>query len=162
MYLIYMRYIIFVIVAIIIVAGAMMYARRAPGTPRVNKTPDGTLIDDSRHDLGLDMLKIEDIKVGTGDEAVEGALITVHYVGTLDDGKKFDSSRDRGEPFQFPLGQGMVIAGWEQGFTGMKVGGIRKLTIPYELGYGEQGYPPMIPPKATLHFEVELLNVRLK
>lgn len=107
-------------------------------------------------------LKIEDVKIGTGEVAVKGALISVHYVGTLMDGKKFDSSRDRGEPFVFPLGQGMVIQGWEQGFEGMKVGGVRKLTIPPELGYGAQGAGGMIPPNATLQFEVELLGVRLK
>ncbi len=106
-------------------------------------------------------LVIEDVKVGTGDTAVKGALISVHYVGTLDNGTKFDSSRDRGEPFQFPLGQGMVIQGWEQGFEGMKIGGVRKLTIPPALGYGAQNVGP-IPANSTLHFEVELLGVRLK
>lgn len=104
-------------------------------------------------------LKIEDIEVGTGDEAVSGKSITVHYTGTLTDGTKFDSSVDRNEPFTFNLGAGQVIQGWEQGFAGMKVGGKRKLTIPASLGYGETGSPPVIPGGATLIFEVELLEV---
>lgn len=104
-------------------------------------------------------LKIEDLKVGTGAEAVAGKGVTVHYVGTLTDGSKFDSSRDRGEGFSFSLGAGMVIQGWDQGVAGMKVGGLRKLTIPPELGYGPRGFPPVIPPNSTLVFEVELLSV---
>lgn len=105
-------------------------------------------------------LKIEDIKVGEGEEAVAGKQITVHYVGTLENGTKFDSSRDRGAPFTFNLGAGQVIQGWEQGFAGMKVGGTRKLIIPSELGYGQAGAPPAIPGGATLIFEVELLGVQ--
>ena len=95
-----------------------------------------------------------------GAEAVAGKTVWVHYVGTLTDGSKFDSSRDRGEPFNFRLGAGQVIRGWDQGVAGMKVGEIRKLTIPHELAYGERGYPPVIPPRATLVFEVELLEIR--
>ena len=105
-------------------------------------------------------LKIEDQVVGTGAEAVKGKMVSVHYVGTLLDGKKFDSSRDRGEPFEFKLGAGMVIQGWDRGVAGMKVGGKRTLTIPSDLGYGDRGYPGLIPPRATLVFEVELLGVR--
>ncbi|MBZ4332277.1 FKBP-type peptidyl-prolyl cis-trans isomerase [Corallococcus interemptor] len=105
-------------------------------------------------------LGVEDVKVGTGAEAVSGKRVTVHYVGTLTDGKKFDSSRDRGQGFTFPLGAGHVIQGWDQGVAGMKVGGIRKLTIPPELGYGSRGAAGVIPPNATLLFEVELLDVR--
>ncbi len=104
-------------------------------------------------------LKSEDIKVGTGAEAKSGKRVTVHYVGTLTNGSKFDSSRDRNEGFDFTLGAGDVIQGWDQGVAGMKVGGVRKLTIPPELGYGPRGYPPVIPPNATLVFEVELLDV---
>jgi peptidylprolyl isomerase len=104
-------------------------------------------------------LKIEDLKVGTGAEAVAGKSVTVHYVGTLTNGSKFDSSRDRGRGFTFALGAGQVIQGWDQGVAGMKVGGMRKLTIPPELGYGAGGYPPVIPPNSTLVFEVELLQV---
>jgi FKBP-type peptidyl-prolyl cis-trans isomerase len=104
-------------------------------------------------------LKIEDEKVGTGDEAVAGKKVTVNYLGTLTDGKKFDSSYDRNEPFTFNLGAGEVIKGWDEGVAGMKVGGKRKLTISPELGYGEAGAPPVIPSNATLIFEVELLKV---
>ena len=105
-------------------------------------------------------LQIDDVKQGTGAEAKAGNTVTVHYVGTLTNGSKFDSSRDRGEGFTFKLGAGQVIAGWDQGVAGMKVGGMRKLTIPPELGYGARGFPPVIPPNSTLVFEVELLDVR--
>ncbi|HZX93770.1 MAG TPA: FKBP-type peptidyl-prolyl cis-trans isomerase [Myxococcales bacterium] len=105
-------------------------------------------------------LQVEDVVVGSGDEAVKGKVVSVHYTGWLTDGKKFDSSKDRGQPFQFPLGRGQVIQGWDQGVQGMKVGGKRKLTIPPELGYGAQGAGGVIPPNATLVFEVELLGVR--
>lgn len=105
-------------------------------------------------------LKIEDLVVGTGPEAVSGNLISVHYTGTLTNGTKFDSSKDRGEPFEFTLGAGQVIQGWDKGFNGMKIGGKRKLTIPSEMGYGAQGAGGVIPPNATLIFEVELLGVK--
>ncbi|MBL8956916.1 MAG: FKBP-type peptidyl-prolyl cis-trans isomerase [Myxococcaceae bacterium] len=104
-------------------------------------------------------LQTEDIKVGTGAEAKAGQKVAVHYVGTLTNGSKFDSSRDRGEPFEFKLGAGQVIKGWDQGVAGMKIGGVRKLTVPPELGYGAGGFPPVIPPNSTLVFEVELLKV---
>jgi FKBP-type peptidyl-prolyl cis-trans isomerase len=104
-------------------------------------------------------LEIETLKEGTGDEAVAGKKVTVHYVGTLTDGKKFDSSRDRGRGFSFTLGAGMVIKGWDQGVVGMKVGTVRKLTIPPHLAYGDKGFPGAIPPGSTLVFEVELLSV---
>ena len=108
-------------------------------------------------------LIIEDITVGNGGEAVAGMHISVHYTGWLfNDGKqgaKFDSSKDRGQPFDFPLGAGHVIKGWDEGFAGMKVGGVRKLTIPPEMGYGARGAGGVIPPNATLLFEVELLGV---
>lgn len=104
-------------------------------------------------------LQKEDSKVGTGDEAVTGKQVTVHYTGWLANGTKFDSSKDRGTPFSFQLGGGQVIKGWDQGVVGMKVGGIRKLTIPPELGYGARGAGGVIPPNATLVFEVELLGV---
>jgi FKBP-type peptidyl-prolyl cis-trans isomerase len=107
-----------------------------------------------------DALEIEDIRVGTGAEAKAGQSVTVHYVGTLVDGTKFDSSRDRGKGFSFKLGAGQVIKGWDQGVAGMKIGGLRKLTIPSALAYGERGFPPVIPPRSTLVFEVELLSVQ--
>jgi FKBP-type peptidyl-prolyl cis-trans isomerase len=105
-------------------------------------------------------LKIEDVKKGTGTEAVSGKTVSVHYTGWLTDGKKFDSSVDRGQPFQFKLGAGQVIKGWDQGVAGMKIGGKRKLTIPSDLAYGDRGAGGAIPPKATLVFEVELLGVQ--
>ena len=105
-------------------------------------------------------LGIHDTACGEGDEAVAGATVSVHYIGTLESGETFDSSRDRGQPFGFALGSGQVIPGWDEGIQGMKVGGVRELTIPPELGYGEAGSPPVIPPNATLLFEVELLDVQ--
>ncbi|MCB6184040.1 FKBP-type peptidyl-prolyl cis-trans isomerase [Leeia sp. TBRC 13508] len=104
-------------------------------------------------------LIIEDITTGEGKEAVAGQHVTVHYTGWLTDGKKFDSSKDRSQPFSFPLGAGHVIRGWDQGVQGMKEGGVRKLTIPAELGYGARGAGGVIPPNATLVFEVELIRV---
>lgn len=102
-------------------------------------------------------LVIEDIRVGDGAEATAGQTVSVHYTGTLTDGKKFDSSHDRGQPFKFKLGGGQVIKGWDQGVAGMKIGGLRKLTIPPHLGYGARGAGGVIGPNATLVFEVELL-----
>src|SRR3954462_8722082 len=94
-------------------------------------------------------LQVEDVVVGSGDEALKGKLVSVHYTGWLTDGKKFDSSKDRGQPFKFPLGRGQGIRGWDEGGQGMKGGGKRKLTIPPELGYGSQGAGGVIPPNAT-------------
>lgn len=104
-------------------------------------------------------LKIEDLVEGTGTMAEAGKVVAVHYTGWLENGSKFDSSKDRGQPFEFPLGGGRVIRGWDEGVQGMKVGGTRKLTIPSELGYGSRGAGGVIPPDATLIFEVELLDV---
>jgi FKBP-type peptidyl-prolyl cis-trans isomerase len=103
--------------------------------------------------------KIVDLRAGTGAEAKAGDRVTVHYTGTLTDGTKFDSSRDRGQPFSFTLGRGQVIAGWDQGVAGMKVGGQRKLTIPPEEGYGARGSGNVIPPNATLEFDVEMVRI---
>jgi FKBP-type peptidyl-prolyl cis-trans isomerase len=104
-------------------------------------------------------LKIEELKVGNGAEATAGKTVTVHYTGWLTDGKKFDSSLDRQSPFKFRLGAHQVIAGWDKGVAGMKVGGKRKLTIPPDMAYGARGAGNVIPPNATLVFEVELLEV---
>ena len=111
----------------------------------VHKTPSG--------------LVIEDLALGEGDVAAAGQRVTVHYTGWLTNGSKFDSSKDRNDPFMFGLGQGQVIRGWDEGVQGMKIGGKRKLTIPPELGYGARGAGGVIPPNATLVFEVELLGV---
>jgi FKBP-type peptidyl-prolyl cis-trans isomerase len=105
-------------------------------------------------------LRIEDITEGTGAEAQPGQVAVVHYTGWLADGTRFDSSLDAGRPFEFTIGAGEVISGWDQGVAGMKVGGTRRLIIPPALGYGEQGAGGVIPPNATLVFEVELLEVR--
>jgi FKBP-type peptidyl-prolyl cis-trans isomerase len=119
----------------------------------------------SMPDSGISSLQTTDVKVGTGPEARKGATVRVHYTGWLYDqnaadkrGRQFDSSRDR-EPFEFPLGGGQVIPGWDEGVAGMKVGGVRVLTVPPSMGYGSQGAGGVIPPNATLIFEVELLGV---
>jgi peptidylprolyl isomerase len=118
--------------------------------------------------LGVDTTKMTkapsglwytDMAVGQGDPAAAGRTVTVHYTGWLPNGTKFDSSRDRGEPFAFTLGAGQVIAGWDEGVKGMKVGGRRKLVLPPQLAYGDGGAPPTIPPGATLVFDVEVLKV---
>lgn len=127
----------------------------AESTPIVENSPAGKTMEQD-----VTELKIEDLVVGTGTEAISGKVISVHYTGTLTNGTKFDSSKDRGEPFEFTLGAGQVIQGWDKGFAGMKVGGKRKLIIPSDMGYGAQGAGGVIPPNATLIFEVELLGVK--
>jgi len=126
--------------------GGAMAASEQPSTTQEVTTSSG--------------LKYVDQVVGTGDIAVAGKTASVHYTGWLENGKKFDSSVDRGQPFSFPLGAGRVIKGWDEGVQGMKVGGKRKLTIPSDLGYGSRGAGGVIPPNATLVFDVELLGVR--
>lgn len=107
-------------------------------------------------------LQITDITIGTGAEAKDGDIVKVHYTGTFENGEKFDSSLDRGEPIEFQLGSGMVIKGWDMGIKGMKIGGKRKLIIPGDLAYGQEGRPGKIPPNATLLFDVELMEVKTK
>lgn len=104
-------------------------------------------------------LKYLDVQVGTGTTAQKGQKVRVHYTGWLQNGRKFDSSVDRNEPFEFTLGAGMVIKGWDEGVAGMKIGGKRKLTIPAALGYGARGAGGVIPPNAELTFDVELLGL---
>lgn len=124
-----------------------------------SKTDEKKSTQPSSKETKVTELKIDDQKVGDGAEAKSGQTVSVHYTGTLTDGTKFDSSKDRGQPFKFKLGAGHVIKGWDLGVAGMKIGGVRTLTIPAELGYGSRGAGAVIPPNATLIFEVELLGV---
>lgn len=123
----------------------------------VSDAAENIIIDNNSNKM--ENVSIEILKEGEGEVSKKGDTLTVHYTGTLENGVKFDSSVDRGTPFRFTLGNRSVIEGWEQGMLGMKVGEIRKLHIPYELAYGEGGYPPIIPEKANLYFEVELLEI---
>ena len=107
----------------------------------------------------MEEMQVEVLQAGDGAEATAGKNVSVHYTGWLTDGTKFDSSVDRGQPFQFPLGAGRVIRGWDEGVAGMKIGEKRRLTIPSHMGYGERGAGGVIPPNATLVFEVELLGL---
>ncbi|EAU74421.1 FKBP-type peptidyl-prolyl cis-trans isomerase [Synechococcus sp. RS9916] len=120
----------------------------------------GGPIDVEKPQVTASGLRITDLEVGSGAEASAGQTVVVHYRGTLEDGSQFDASYDRGTPFSFPLGAGRVIKGWDEGVQGMKVGGKRKLVIPPDLGYGARGAGGVIPPNATLIFEVELLEVK--
>jgi hypothetical protein len=129
----------------------------ASGNPIINNPKLKTLPTDS---AAVGELLKEDITVGSGAEAVAGKLLSMHYTGLLLDGSKFDSSLDRSQPLAFTLGQGQVIAGWDQGILGMKVGGKRRLTIPANLAYGANPPTPAIPPNSALVFEVELLEVK--
>jgi FKBP-type peptidyl-prolyl cis-trans isomerase len=144
---------------------ALLFAPVACGTSGEKPRASGSFA----AELGVDTtkmtrmpsgLKYQDVTQGQGTEAVAGRAVTVHYTGWLPDGKKFDSSRDHGQPFTFTLGAGQVIAGWDQGVEGMRVGGRRKLVLPPDLGYGAAGAPPDIPPGATLVFDVEVLDVK--
>lgn len=146
-----------VAVLLIILIGAFMFFKdKEEGSANTNQSDGLASVSQA---LPGNELKIEDLVVGTGKEAIAGSQIAVHYTGTLLDGTKFDSSVDRGVPFEFTLGVGQVIKGWDQGVQGMKEGGKRKLTIPSDLAYGDNGIPPVIPPKSVLVFEVELLKV---
>ncbi len=128
-----------------------------------SETPDGAAAaktDSQGKQADVTKLEITELKEGTGTEAQPGKSVSVHYRGTLTDGTEFDSSRKHGAPFEFPLGAGQVIRGWDEGVKGMKVGGKRKLVIPPDMGYGPAGAGGVIPPNATLIFEVELLDVK--
>ena len=146
---------ILVVIAAYLIYQQVKPAEQAP-EPAAGGPPE---IDDNIETVTtVSGLQYQDILVGSGAEAKEGDLVSVHYTGWLTDGSKFDSSVDRGQPFQFPLGAGRVIQGWDEGVAGMKEGGKRRLIIPAALAYGESGNPPVIPPNATLIFDVELLE----
>jgi len=148
--------------AMILVA-AVAVAQTAPAKPKVKVVPPNTNAptrvtgDGVKTDSGL---QYWEIRVGNGEVAKEGSHVRVHYSGWLTTGKKFDSSVDAGRPFDFTIGNGEVIKGWEEGVAGMKVGGKRQLRIPPELGYGADGSPPDIPANATLIFDIQLLGVQ--
>ncbi len=139
---------------IVIFLGAAFYYSKNVNTEMETKTTPAV----SGQAEPVTELKILDVVIGTGEEAVSGKKVSVHYVGTLQSGAKFDSSRDRGTPFEFDLGAGQVIKGWDQGVAGMKVGGKRILTIPPDLAYGSASVGS-IPPNSTLVFEIELLDI---
>ncbi len=148
-----------VIAIILVVTAGLVLAQSAPRRPATPNTSAPTKVtgDGVKTASGLIYW---DIRVGNGEVAKEGSHVRVHYTGWLTTGKKFDSSVDAGKPFDFTIGNGEVIKGWEEGVAGMKVGGKRQLRIPPALGYGADGYPPVIPANATLIFDIQLLGVQ--
>jgi len=140
------------LLAIVVLTAASLLAQAKPDTSAPTKVSGDAVKTSSG-------LKYWDIKVGDGAEAKKGDHVKVHYTGWLTNGKKFDSSVDAGRPFQFTIGQGQVIKGWEEGVSGMKVGGKRQLRIPSDLAYGDRGYPGVIPGGATLIFDIQLLGI---
>lgn len=147
-----------IVLAVVIVTVGILVVQTKSQTARPNtNAPTKVTGDGVKTDSGL---QYWDIKVGTGTEAKKGSKVKVHYTGWLTSGKKFDSSVDSGQPFDFTIGAGQVIKGWEEGVAGMKVGGKRQLRIPPNLAYGDAGYPGAIPQKATLIFDVQLLAVK--
>ncbi len=149
-----------IIIGFVVLAVFTYFALGLNGKPNnnavVNSTPQTADVEEVKIP---DNLKIEDTLEGTGSAVKTGDTISIHYAGTLEDGTPFDNSYDRGEPFETPIGAGQVIKGWDLGVVGMKVGGKRRLTIPPELGYGEQG-SGTIPPNSTLIFDVELIEIK--
>lgn len=152
-------------IAVLLVAGTLAYLAfgGVPESAPIENLPQNNPNTGSTGPLpsaDAQNIQIEILREGTGPEARNGDVVLVHYRGTLDDGSVFDSSYDRGAPLEFLLGSGDVIPGWEIGILGMKVGERRTLTIPPDLAYGERGAAPIIPPNATLHFEVELVGIK--
>jgi peptidylprolyl isomerase len=150
------KLVIYVVIAALAI-GALVYLLSLLTSTRESPAPAPSLGAEATTPSGL---KYIDEVVGTGESPRPGQRVTVHYTGTLEDGTKFDSSRDRGQPYTFNIGTGVVIRGWDEGIMTMRAGGRRKLIIPPGLGYGASGNPPDIPPNATLYFDVELLNAR--
>jgi len=152
------KYVAAIAVMLALTAGFVLAqsAARKPATPSTN-APSKVTGDGVKTASGLIYW---DTRVGNGEVAKEGSRVRVHYTGWLTTGKKFDSSVDRGKPFDFTIGNGEVIKGWEEGVAGMRVGGKRQLRIPPDLGYGADGYPPDIPANATLIFDIQLLGVQ--
>ncbi|OHB24356.1 MAG: hypothetical protein A2542_01365 [Parcubacteria group bacterium RIFOXYD2_FULL_52_8] len=145
-----------IIVAALVIILIAFYMNSSNGTPT---TPAGTPESTATPSPAANGLQVQDVVVGTGTEAKAGDTVSVHYTGTLENGTKFDSSVDRGQPFRFPLGAGMVIQGWDLGVAGMKEGGKRHLVIPASLAYGAASPSPLIPANSTLVFDVELIKV---
>lgn len=152
------RVIYFLIALLVVVVGYLLLSGK--DIKQEQNTTKQTTMDNTNTATDSAQLKIEDIKVGEGKQVSAGDTVLMHYSGTLTDGTKFDSSYDRGEPFETRIGVGQVIQGWDMGVPGMKVGGKRKLTIPPSLGYGATGAGDVIPPNATLIFEVELVEIK--
>jgi len=153
---------IIIILLIIAVAGVLLWFFNQPNqelNEPANQTSNEPTDQASNEPTDQASLYTEILKEGNGEVAENGDTVSVHYIGTLEDGTKFDSSLDRGTPFSFTIGEGKVIAGWDQGLLGMKIGEKRKLTIPPNLAYGEYGIPGAIPENATLIFEIELLGI---
>lgn len=155
-----MKRIIYVVVLLGLLAPPVLLlaekSKATPETKKMEKKNDGT----GQEVVNPSGLKYVDHVMGTGASPQKGQQVSVHYTGRLTDGKKFDSSHDRNQPFQFQIGAGQVIRGWDEGIATMKIGGKRTLTIPPDLGYGTAGFPGAIPPNATLLFDVELLGVQ--
>jgi FKBP-type peptidyl-prolyl cis-trans isomerase len=152
--------IVILVIIVILIAVAIYFLVRPESSVSQNQPQSQDQNQQTPTSYDIQGMKVEILTQGSGNAAKSGDTVTVNYVGTLQNGTKFDSSIDRGQPFEFTLGQNGVIQGWELGVAGMKVGEKRKLTIPPELGYGSQGAGGIIPPNATLIFEIDLLGIK--